>query len=215
MKAKIEPQGIIEAYENGQSLNAIARAFGTYPTTVRRILERNNIELRHDVMVKGSHTVLNDGEKLIEWAKAQGRLVTRKELAEVVGKTRLSPGYFQKYPELGQYVASYEQKDIKKYTEQLFTWFQENDIPYAPNDRSALEGIPVQAKLLDKYDGILITIDIKPVSVSTARYKEMIRRRIKKAKEKGLVMLFLKEEYFEDLDCIKGLLNSLKHLKER
>ena len=46
MKAKIEPQGIIEAYENGQSLNAIARAFGTYPTTVRRILERNDIELR-------------------------------------------------------------------------------------------------------------------------------------------------------------------------
>ena len=37
MKAKIEPQGIIKAYENGQSLNAIARAFGTYPTTVRRI----------------------------------------------------------------------------------------------------------------------------------------------------------------------------------
>ena len=60
MKAKIEPQGIIEAYENGQSLNAIARAFGTYPTTVRRILERNDIELRHDAMTKGSHTVLND-----------------------------------------------------------------------------------------------------------------------------------------------------------
>lgn len=215
MKAKIEPQGIIEAYENGQSLNAIARAFGTYPTTVRRILERNDIELRHDAMVKGSHTVLNDGEKLIEWAKAQGRLVTRKELAAVAGKTRLSPGYFQKYPELGQYVASYEQKDIKKYTEQLFTWLQENDIPYSPNDRSALEGIPVQAKLLDKYDGILITIDIKSVAVSNARYKEMIRRRLKKAKEKGLVMILLKEEHFEDLDCIKGLLDSLKHLKER
>ena len=215
MKAKIEPQGIIEAYENGQSLNAIARAFGTYPTTVRRILERNDIELRHDAMVKGSHTVLNDGEKLIEWAKAQGRLVTRKELAEVVGKTRLSPGYFQKYPELGQYVASYEQKDIQKYTEQLFTWLQKNDISYAPNDRSALEGIPVQAKLLNKYDGILITIDIKSVSISNARYKEMIRRRLKKANEKGLIMLFLKEEHFEDLDCIKGLLDSLKYSKER
>ena len=60
-----------------------------------------------------------------------------------------------------------------------------------------------------------MTIDIKSVSVSNARYKEMIRRRIKKAKEKGLIVLFLKEEYFEDLDCIKDLLDSLKHLKER
>ena len=68
---------------------------------------------------------------------------------------------------------------------------------------------------MDKYDGILITIDIKSVAVSNARYKEMIRRRLKKAKEKGLVMLLLKEEHFEDLDCIKGLLDSLKHLKER
>lgn len=215
MKAKIEPQGIIEAYENGQSLNAIARAFGTYPTTVRRILERNDIELRHDIDEKGSHNKLKDGEKLIEWAKTQGRLVTRKELAEVIGKTRLSPGYFQKYPELGQYVASYEQKDIQKYTDQLFTWLQENEISYSPNDRSALEGIPVQAKLLEKYDGILMSIDIKSTSISNARYKEMVRRRLKKANEKGLIILFLKEEHFEDLDCIKGLLDSLKYVRER
>ena len=139
----------------------------------------------------------------------------------VMGENVCSKGAYskealgQKYPELGQYVASYEQKDIRKYTEQLFTWLQENDISYAPNDRSALEGIPVQAKLLDKYDGILITIDIKSVSISNARYKEMIRRRLKKANEKGLIMLFLKEEHFEDLDCIKGLLDSLKYSKER
>lgn len=211
MSLKIEPRGIIEAYERGESLNGIARAFGTYPTTVRRILERNNIELRHDVMLKGSHTVLNDGEKLIEWAKAQGRLVTKKELAKVVGKTRLSPSYFQKYPELGQYVASYEQKDIKKYTDQLFTWLQKNNIPYAPNDRSALEGIPVQAKLLEDYEGILIETDIKSKSVSNMRYKAMIHRRLKKANEKGLILLFLKEAHFENLDCIKSLLNGLKH----
>ena len=43
----------------------------------------------------------------------------------------------------------------------------------------------------------------------------MIRRRLKKANEKGLIMLFLKEEHFEDLDCIKGLLDSLKYAKER
>ena len=215
MKAKIEPRGIIEAYENGQSLNSIARAFGTYPTTIKRILERNDIELRHDIDRKGSHNKLNDGDKLIEWAKTQDRLVTRKELAEILGKTRLSPGYFQKYPELGQYVASYEQKDITKFTTQLFNWLQKNEISYSPNDRSALEGIPVQAKLLEKYDGILIVIDIKSSAISNARYKEMIRRRLKKANEKGLIMLFLKEEHFDYLDSIKGLLDSLKYARER
>lgn len=215
MKAKIEPQGIIEAYQNGESLNSIARAFGTYPTTVRRILERNEIELRHDTMEKGSHSLLNDGEKLIEWAKAQGRLVTRKELAGVLGKTRLSPGYFQKYPELGQYINSYEQKDIEKFSSQLFDWLRDNDIPYIPNDRSALEGIPVQAKLLEDYDGMVISIDIKPSAVSAKRYNEMVKRRIRKANEKDITILFLKEGHFEDLDCIKGLLEGLKYVKGR
>ena len=52
-------------------------------------------------------------------------------------------------------------------------------------------------------------------AISNTRYKEMIRRRLKKANEKGLIMLFLKEEHFEDLNCIKGLLDSLKYSKER
>ena len=113
------------------------------------------------------------------------------------------------------HIASYEQKDITKFTTQLFNWLQKNEISYSPNDRSALEGIPVQAKLLEKYDGILIVIDIKSSAISNARYKEMIRRRLKKANEKGLIMLFLKEEHFDDLDSIKGLLDSLKYARER
>ena len=73
---KIETSAIIEAYKKGQSINSIANTFGTYPTSVRRILERNDIELRHDSRKKGELYVQN-GEKLLEWAKVQGRLVTK------------------------------------------------------------------------------------------------------------------------------------------
>lgn len=215
MNEKIELQEMIEAYKNGKSLNAIAHSFGTYPTTIKRILERNNVELRHDAPVKGSHVVLNDGEKLIEWAKAQGRLVTRRELAKVAGKTRLSSSYFQKYPELGRYIVSYDQQDIKKYIEQLFAWLQKNNISYAPSDRSALGGIPVQAKLLGEYEGIVIVVDIKAHTLSNIQYKEMINKRLKKAKEKGVALLFLRKEHFKDLDCVKDLLDGLKYSKEK
>ena len=88
---------IIDAYNSGQSMNAIAKEFHTYPTSIRRILKRHNVKLRHDTRKKGELYV-KDGEKLIEWAKAQGRLVTKDELAEVVGRKILSPSYFLKYP---------------------------------------------------------------------------------------------------------------------
>lgn len=213
MSTKIEPKEIIRAYQDGQSLHSIARAFGTYPTTVKRILIRNDIELR-STSTRGE-LLVNDGEKLIEWAKAQGRLVSKAELAKVAGTKRLSPSYFIKYPELGQYVKSYEQKELLKYTEQLFKWLKDNNILYKPNDKTALEGISVQALLLGEYEGMIIVLDIKPYSMSQKRYNEIIRRRLVKANEKGLIVLFLKEEHFEDLDSIKELLDSLKYSKER
>ena len=82
---KIDNQVIIDAYNNGESMNAIARAFGTYPTTIKRVLEKNKVELRHDAATKGT-VFVKDGEKLIEWAKAQGRLVTKAELAKQLVK---------------------------------------------------------------------------------------------------------------------------------
>ena len=51
---KIDNQAVIDAYNNGESMNAIARAFGTYPTTIKRVLEKNNVELRHDAATKGT-----------------------------------------------------------------------------------------------------------------------------------------------------------------
>lgn len=205
---KIDNQTIIDAYKNGQSLNAIARAFGTYATTVRRILEKNNIELRHDAVTKGA-IIVQDGEKLIEWAKSQGRPVTKSELAKVLGKKRLTPSYFIKYPELGKYVVRREQKDIEKYTEKLYQWLNDNHIQYKPNDRTKLK-VSVDALLLGEYSGLAIQIQEKPTCISTKEFEERIKLKMRRAKEADIVIVFLNKEHFEDLDDIKGLLDSLK-----
>ena len=205
---KIDNQAIIDAYKNGQSLNAIARAFGTYATTVKRVLEKNNIELRHDTIEKGS-VIVQDGEKLLNWAKAQGRLVTKSELAEVLGRKRLSPSYFIKYPELGKYVVRREQKDIEKYTEKLYQWLNDNHIQYKPNDRTKLK-VSVDALLLGEYSGLAIQIQEKPTCISTKKFEERIKLKMRRAKEADIVIVFLNKEHFEDLDSIKGLLDSLK-----
>ena len=205
---KIDNQAIIDAYKNGQSLNALARAFGTYATTVKRVLEKNDVELRHDAVTKGAIIVQN-GEKLIEWAKSQGRPVTKSELAKVLGKKRLTPSYFIKYPELGKYVVRREQKDIEKYTEKLYQWLNDNHIQYKPNDRTKLK-VSVDALLLGEYSGLAIQIQEKPTCISTKKFEERIKLKMRRAKEADIVIVFLNKEHFEDLDGIKGLLDSLK-----
>lgn len=205
---KIDNQAIIDTYKNGQSLNAIARAFGTYATTVKRVLEKNGVELRHDAVTKGA-IIVQDGEKLIEWAKSQGRPVTKSELAKVLGKKRLTPSYFIKYPELGKYVVRREQKDIEKYTEKLYQWLNDNHIQYKPNDRTKLK-VSVDALLLGEYSGLAIQIQEKPTCISTKEFEERIKLKMRRAKEADIVIVFLNKEHFEDLDGIKGLLDSLK-----
>ena len=205
---KIDNQAIIDAYKNGQSLNAIARAFGTYATTVKRVLEKNDVELRHDAITKGA-IIVQDGEKLIEWAKSQGRPVTKSELAKVLGKKRLTPSYFVKYPELGKYVVRREQKDIEKYTEKLYQWLNDNHIQYKPNDRTKLK-VSVDALLLGEYSGLAIQIQEKPTCISIKEFEERIKLKMRRAKEADIVIVFLNKEHFEDLDSIKGLLDSLK-----
>lgn len=202
-------QKMIDEYNKSLSMNEIARNHNTYPTSVRRILEQNGVELRHDAVRKGS-LIVQDGEKLIEWAKSQGRLVSRKELAKVLGKKRLSPSYFIKYPELGQYVITHEQKDVLEYSEKLYKWLKENNIPYKPNDRTKL-GLSVNALLLGEYTGIAIDIFIKPVYVSKRKHEEDTKSKMSKAKENDITIIFLNEEHFKNLDEIKGLLDSLKH----
>ena len=206
---KIETSAIIEAYKKGQSINSIANTFGTYPTSVRRILERNDIELRHDSRKKGELYVQN-GEKLLEWAKAQGRLVTRAELADVIGKSRLSPSYFIKYPELGQYVETRTQKSLKAYVNKLYDWLKKNNIPYKPNDRTTLEGVSVDALLLGEYSNLAIHISERATYVSKKKHEENIKQKMERAEKAGIRIIFLNKDHFENLDDVKLLLDSLK-----
>ena len=206
---KIETSAIIEAYEKGQSINSIARAFGTYPTSIRRILERNNVKLRHDSRKKGELYV-QDGEKLLEWAKAQGRLVTKAELAAIIGKSKLSPSYFIKYPELGQYVETRTQKSLKIYINQLYNWLKENNIPYKPNDRTVLEGLSLDALLLGEYSNLALQISERATYVSKKKHEENIKQKIERAEKAGIRIIFLSKEHFEKLDEVKLLLDSLK-----
>lgn len=206
---KIETSAIIEAYKKGQSINSIANTFGTYPTSVRRILERNDIELRHDSRKKGELYVQN-GEKLLEWAKAQGRLVTKAELADVIGKSRLSPSYFIKYPELGQYVETRTQKSLKAYVNKLYDWLKKNNIPYKPNDRTTLEGVSVDALLLGEYSNLALQISERATYVSKKKHEENIKQKLERAEKAGIRIIFLSKEHFEHLDEVKLLLDSLK-----
>lgn len=206
---KIETSAIIEAYENGQSINSIAKVFGTYPTSIKRVLERNNVKLRHDSRKKGELYV-QDGEKLLEWAKAQGRLVTRTELAAVIGKTKLSPSYFIKYPELGQYVETRTQKSLKAYVNKLYDWLKKNNIPYKPNDRTILEGVSIDALLLGEYSNLAIHISERATYVSKKKHEENIKQKMERAEKAGIRIIFLNKDHFENLDDVKLLLDSLK-----
>ena len=206
---KIETSAIIEEYEKGQSINSIARAFGTYPTSVRRILERNNVKLRHDSRKKGELYV-QDGEKLLEWAKAQGRLVTKAELANVIGKSKLSPSYFIKYPELGQYVETRTQKSLEIYINKLYNWLKENNIPYKPNDRTVLEGLSLDALLLGEYSNLALQISERATYVSKRKHEKSIKEKLERAEKASIKIIFLNKEHFENLDEVKLLLDSLK-----
>lgn len=201
---KIEPMAIVEAYNNGESLNAIARAYGTYPITVRRLLLKNGIELRHDNKEKGKYYV-EDGDKLIEWAKAQGRLVTRTELATVIGKKKLSHSYFEKYPELGKYIKNYTNSQLEIYIKQLVDWLNKNNIPYKPSDRTKL-GVSVDFLLLGEYSNIALQIAEKPSNVSEKRHSEEMIEKKNRAREQNVTILFLYKKDFKNLDTLKDRL---------
>lgn len=205
---KINTEELIKAYKNGQSLNSLASAFGTYATTVKRILIKNNVELRHDIKKEGSLYV-KDGKKLIEWAKTQGRLVTKAELAKVAGTKRLSPSYFIKYPELGQYVVTHEQNDLQEYSQKLYNWLQKNNIPYKPNDRTRLK-LSVTALLLGEYSDLILQIAIKPKCISKKKFIKDNELRLRRSAENKVFIIWLNEEHFENLNSVMSLLKAFK-----
>ena len=205
---EINNKAIIEAYNQGQSLNAIARTFGTHAITVKRILQKCDVKLRHDTLKKGTLQVQH-GEELIEWAKAQGRLVAKAELAERLGRKRLSPSYFIKYPELGKYIITYTQNELQDYSQKLYNWLQKNNILYKPNDRTKLR-VSVTALLLGEYSKIALQINIKPKYVSKERYEKAIKTKLRRAAANGILILWLDEKSFENLDSLKPLMDALK-----
>lgn len=207
---KIDYEAIIKAYNNGESMNSIARAFGTYTTTIKRILEKNDVELRHDTRGEGELYV-KDGDKLIEWAKAQGRPVTKAELAKVIGRKKLSPSYFIKYPELGQYVQTRTQKSLESYIDKLYSWLKDNNIPYKPNDRTVLGGLSIDALLLGEYSNLALQISEKATYVSKKKHDETLQLKLDRAKKSGLQIIFLNKEHFDNLDEVKLLLDGLKN----
>lgn len=199
---------IIKAYEEGLSINAVARKFDTYPTTVKRILDRFGVEIKSEGVTKGMLYV-KDGEKLIEWAKAQGRLVTKAELAAVIGKTKLSPSYFIKYPELGRYVASDERKEFDEYYKKLYSWLDEHGIAYKRNDKTKLK-VTVDVLLLGKYSNIAMEITERPRTVSTKVHRARMNKKMYNASEAGVRLIGLTKEHFEkDLDGLKDVLDKL------
>lgn len=203
-----DDEKIIEAYRSGRSMNSIAREYDTYATTIKRVLISHEIEIRKDDKRKGALCV-KDGEKLIEWAKAQGRQVTKAELADVLGRKRLSPSYFIKYPELGRYIVTDEQNEFEEYYTQLYEWLQKNGILYKTNDRTRL-GVTVDVLLLGDYEGIAIQLSDRPRNVSTKTHDKRMRMKSYNAAETGLKLVFLKTEHFKNLDEVKKLLDSLK-----
>ncbi|HAH17446.1 MAG TPA: hypothetical protein DCL29_00250 [Eubacterium sp.] len=204
----INKKQIINAYNNGQSLNAIAKEFHTYATSIKRILEKENVELRHDSKRAGQLYV-KDGEKLIEWAKAQKRLVTKTELAHVIGRKKLSPSYFEKYPELGRYVTTREQSELQIYSQKLYDWLQKTGIQYKPNDRTKIN-MSVTALLLGEYEGLALQIHIKPKCISKKQYEERVKAKVRKASKSGIFIIWLNKDHFENLDSTIGLLNAFK-----
>lgn len=204
----IDTTKIIEAYNNGQSMTSIAKEFHTYATSIKRILEKHNVELRHDNKRAGELYV-KDGEKLIEWAKSQNRLVTKTELAQVIGRRRLSPSYFEKYPELGQYIATHEQSELQLYSQKLYEWLKKTGIQYKPNDRTKIK-MSVTALLLGEYEGLALQVYIKPKCISRKKYEEDVKTKVRRARENGVFIIWLNETHFENLDSMIGLLNAFK-----
>ena len=208
MGLKIDYECVIKDYNNGASLNELARAYGTYPTTITRILKEHHIPLRHDARKKGEFYV-KDGNKLIEWAKSQGRLVTKAELAAVLGKSRLSHSYFEKYPELGQYIKNYSNNELNIYIEKVAKFLQDNDIYYKPNDKTKL-GVSVDFLLLGEYSNIALQIDVKPHNISIKRYRAEMYSKSVRADLYGVYLLLFSKKDLENETDLKRILNEMK-----
>lgn len=144
-----------------------------------------------------------NGENLLKWVKSQGRLVSKQELAEYLGRTKINPKYFEKYPELGQYVKGYERGVFQEYYAQLYAWLQDHNILYKTNDKTLLNA-KIDVVLLGEYENTIIVITERAKSVCTRLHLERLNRlaeRIKivnASRDKKIHMISLTKADFDD-----------------
>ena len=129
----------------------------------------------------------------------------------MIGRKKLSPSYFIKYPELGQYVKTRQQKSLEGYNHKLYDWLKRNKIPYKPKDRVTLNGLSVDALLLGEYSNLAIQISEKAPNISMKTHENNMKLKLERANQIGLRIIFLNKDHFENLDEIKLLLDSLKN----
>ena len=207
----LDEMEIVKKYIDGNSLNAIAKEFHTYPMTISRILTQHKVELRHDKKEKGAACV-TQGEKLLKYIEEKKAPATKSELAAFLGKSRLSPSYFKKYPELGQLVKTYDQKELKPYYDALYKFLKDNNIPYKPNDKTLI-GTNLDVILLGDYYGIALQIIIKPMYVSKKKHIQSMIEKSHRAADAGVILLMLQKEHFENLGAVKYIINDCREHK--
>ena len=86
---KVDTDVVVNAYKRGKSMNAIAKAFNTYPSYISRILKKNNVELRHDAKRAGTLYV-SDGEKHGSINKIIALAKQKKIIVNEISKAKLN-----------------------------------------------------------------------------------------------------------------------------
>ena len=101
---------------------------------------------------------------------------------------------------------------MREYTQKLYNWLKENDIPYKPNDRTRLK-LSIDALLLKEYTNIAIHIAEKPKYISKKAYTEGLRERTERAGKAKVNLIFLTKEDLDNPERLAKLKKALDVLK--
>ena len=72
----------------------------------------------------------------------------------------------------------------------------------------------VTATLLGEYEGIVLDLDLKTKTMSKKFYSELQTKKIERAKEAGVSLIFVSKEDLSDLDNLQSLLDKAKETRE-
>ena len=94
---------------------------------------------------------------------------------------------------------------FKNIVKNYMTGCKKTGIKYKPNDRTKLH-MSVTALLLGKHSNTILQIAIKPKCISKKKHSEIMQEKMKRARKQGIIIIFLYEENFEDLNVLKEVL---------